>query len=155
MGSAHRARWLACLLGAFTLTGLAGCGPTVTRSEVSGTIKHRGKAPGFSGLQIVLTSEDGTQFAADIAEDGTYRTEVASAGELKVAFVYINPNAVGEVRPGPRLQKPGGVKTAAKPKTTGKEPATDPVREDLREASTSKLVLKATDGKVTFDFDLP
>ena len=67
------------------LVALAGCGGGAAKGDVSGTIKLRGQAPKFTGLQVIFLSPDGTQVAAPVGEDGTYRAEVPS-GEVKVCF---------------------------------------------------------------------
>jgi hypothetical protein len=126
---------------------------------VSGTIKLKGQPPKFTGLQIVFTGSDGTQALGPINEDGTYKAEGVPVGEAKVHFIYITPEAIEEGERikagGGRLQKPG--KASPAPKSSGpKGPSASPIREDLREALTSKVTCKVEAGKPnTFDYDLP
>jgi hypothetical protein len=155
----HFSRFFALAVGICALGGLLGCGAQ-PKGEVSGTIKLRGQAPKFHGLQIVFMGEDGSMTSAAINEDGTYKAENVPCGEPKVCFAYFTPDAVKEGADfkanGRKMMKPDEKKKTPPPKLTGREPTTSPVREDLRDASTSKLTAKVEAGKPnTFDYDLP
>ena len=157
--SAPRSVRLVPLILPVLLVALAGCGGGGAKAEVSGTIKLRGQPPKFTGLQVIFLSPDGTQVAAPVSEDGTYRAEVPS-GEVKVCFAYITPEAAqmgAEFKAGaPRLKKPGE-KEGPKPKVPGTPgPATSPIPQNLRDHTTSGLTLKVESGKPnTFDYDIP
>jgi hypothetical protein len=159
MTSVHFCRFIALVVGLCALSGLVGCGPS-PKADVSGTIKLHGQPPKFNGLQIVFMSEDGNQTSAAINEDGTYKAENVQCGEAKVCFAYFTPDAVREGADfkanGRKMMKPEEKKNTPAPKLTGREPATNPIREDLRDASTSKLTTKVEAGKPnTYNYDLP
>ena len=157
--SSFRPSWfvpLVVLLGA-----LAGCGGSAEKTDVTGTIKLKGQAPKFTGLQVIFLHPDGTQVAASVNEDGTYRAEGVPGGEVKVCFAYITPEAAqmgAEFKAGaPRLKKPGDKPEAPKVKAPGTPgPATSPIPQNLRDHTTSGLTLKVESGKSnTFDYDIP
>jgi hypothetical protein len=162
MAVVHFSRFFALVVGICALSGLTGCG-SQPKAEVSGTVKLRGQPPKFHGLQIVFMGEDGYQASAAINDDGTYKAENVPSGDVKVCFAYFTPDAIKEgaefkASGGRKMQKPEEKekKKTPAPKLTGKEPTTNPVREDLRDTSTSKLTVKVESGKPnTFDYDLP
>ena len=152
----HLAGWIGIALFAF----LPGCGGGPP-GDVSGTVKLRGQAPKLAGLEIVFQSDDGSLVAAPIREDGTYKAEGVPAGVAKVFFSSTSEEAAREglntKQGGGRLKKPGGDKKGTPPpKLDGVYPKTNPIRQELREASTSKLTVTVASGKgTTFDYDLP
>ncbi len=161
MTRVHLFRFIPLMLGIGLLAGLAGCGNSGGKADVTGTIKLRGQPPKFNGLEILFLGEDGVQASGAINEDGTYEAKSVPTGEVKISFAYITPDAAKEgaefkAGGGSRLQKPGGKKvTAPQPKLTGKEPTTSPIPQDLREAHTSKLTFKVESGKPNvFDYDI-
>lgn len=147
-------------LALLVVAALGGCGGPPPKVDVTGTVKLKGKPPGFHGLEIVFQSADGTLTSGDIQEDGTYTAPGVPAGETQVFFSYVTPENAAEAaryKSGAgRLKRPGQAASEPPRKPTGKEPARSPIPEDLREASTSKLTYKVEAGKPNvFDYDLP
>lgn len=146
---------------AVLLAALAGCGGSSAKTDVTGTIKLKGQPPKFTGLQVIFLHPDGTQVAAPVNEDGTYKAEGVPSGEVRVCFAYITPDAAqmgAEFKAGaPRMKKPGEKPDAPKPKAPGTPgPATSPIPQKLRDHTTSGLTLKVESGKSnTFDYDIP
>jgi len=154
-------RFVPLFLGLGVLVGLAGCSGSGGKGEVAGTVKFHGQAPKFHGLQVVFLGEDGTLASAAVNEDGTYKAANVPAGEVKVCFGYVPPDAAkmgAEFQTGGRkLAKPGEARgPAPKAKLTGSEPTTNPVPPPLCEHATSKLTVKVEAGKTAaFDYDIP
>jgi hypothetical protein len=156
----HSLRFVLLAFGLCVLVGSSGCGSSVP-TDVSGTIKLRGQAPNFTGIQVVFMRPDGNQVAAPVSENGSYKASGVPSGEVKVCFAYITPEAAQagaefKASGGGRLKKPGDSE-APKVKAPGTPgPATNPIPMNLRDTSTSNLTFKVEAGKPnTFDFDIP
>jgi hypothetical protein len=159
MSHVRLARSLPGLAALALALGASGCGEGA-KTEVGGTIKLNGQPPKFTGLEVVFVHPNGTQVAAPVREDGTYKAEGVPAGEVMVCFAYITPDAAQQgaefkASGGRKLTKPGEAE-APKPKPRGTPgPKTSPIPEPLRDTSTSKLTLKVEAGKPnTFDYDI-
>ena len=132
---------------------VAGCQPPLT--EVSGTIKIKGKAPNVKGIEILFMCEDGKVVPAPVAEDGTYSGKDVRAGEAKVCLVYTDPKLVPtEKGVGGRMVKPPKDGGTPKPPTDGGE-SKNPIPLPLRDHGTSQMTTTLVAGqKNTFDYDI-
>ena len=158
MTTVRLSRFAALFCGLCLLAALPGCGVVgPSKADVSGTIKLRGQPPKLAGLQIVFMGEDGSMVSAPINEDGTYKAQGVPTGEVKVGFSSISQEAAqqgAQVKNSPRLRKPGD--DNAPPKLKGTFPTVNPIREDLRDPSTSNITFKVEGGKPNeFNYDLP
>jgi hypothetical protein len=77
--------------------GLGGCGKP--QFAVSGKVKYNGAPLAKPNGQIVFVGPEGTQVAAPIELDGTYKAAKVPAGLNRVAVYYPNPSFTKAVRP--------------------------------------------------------
>jgi hypothetical protein len=135
------------LTGACVLAAVTGCGSPSATTDVSGTIKVKGKAPNLKGMIIEFLAVDGRDARAPINADGTYSAQNVPTGEVAVGLIYTPVDAIKQ-RPKPMLM-PG------KDPSAGLPPTPNPIPVALRSASTSKLTFNVEPGKNNvFDYDV-
>ncbi len=83
--------------------GAVGCGQKTY--DVSGQVKYNGAALDKPGGEVVFVAPNGTQVAAAIAQDGSYRATKVPAGSNRVAVYYPNPALQSSI---PRGKPKGG-----------------------------------------------
>ena len=121
--------------------GLGGCG--APQFAVTGKVKYNGAPLAKPNGQIVFVGHDGTQVAASIGLDGTYKAAKVPAGLNRVAVYYPNPSFTKAARPkGP---------PTLKNRPTASSPFLTP--DTYADVETSKLAIKV-DKNVDFDADL-
>jgi hypothetical protein len=159
MAQVRVSRFAVPFVGLGMLAALTGCGER-GKADVTGTIKLRGQAPKFAGLQVVFLHAGGAQVAAPVNKDGSFKAEGVPAGEVKVCFAYIPPavSQQGAEFQANRGRKPlpsdAGVKSKAPPVVSA-APTPNPLPQSLRDTSTSKLTLTVASGKPSvFDYDI-
>jgi hypothetical protein len=82
--------------------GAGGCwGPS--QFDVTGQVKYNGAPLDKPDGQIVFAGPNGTQVAASIGPDGTYRATKVAAGLNRIAVYYPHP----DLRSGKRFPKKG------------------------------------------------
>jgi hypothetical protein len=96
------------LLAAFSallLCCCGGCGPQRT-TEVSGTVKLKGKAPNLQGLRISFFSENGEPVSTDVNPDGSYRAVGVPIGTVRVTLVHLSPEGAEARKAAAQARKP-------------------------------------------------
>jgi hypothetical protein len=95
----RRIRLLACTIAvAAVALSLGGCSGK-RQYDVTGQVKYNGAPLAKPNGQIIFVGPDGTQVAASINEDGTYKAPKVAAGMNKVAVYYPNPAFKKAARP--------------------------------------------------------
>jgi hypothetical protein len=87
----------------FAMCCLAGCGPSVKVTDVSGTVTYNGKPPNEEGCSIVFVGYNGKQVTAKIAATGEYKASGVVAGANKVAVYYRSPESAKTREPGEKV----------------------------------------------------
>ena len=119
-----------------------GCwGPS--QFDVTGQVKYNGSPLDKPGGQIVFVGPKGTQVAASIGPDGTYRATKVTAGLNRIAVYYPNPQLQGK-----RFSKP---KKGGPPPAPSPPPFLTPSR--YASVKTSDLSVQVAEGTV-FDVNL-
>jgi hypothetical protein len=140
---------LLVLLAAVVLTGICLLWPRPPEkwTDVSGTVRYKGKALGGGTIQFL--GSDGATYPAKIGSDGTYRARVR-VGQARVLV-----SCVDEARMVEYLQKPSDFTRGNKAGVAPQSQSFSLIPEKYAAWSTSGLKVTIQGGKNTHDFDLP